>query len=106
MSQTWERGFKGTFLNVITSIYSSTKVSLFYNSHVSTLFDTFIGPKQGNTLSLLFFYLLINDLPVLLEKQNTQSEEKETLKLSIARKKSLLFVDDLAIFSLTQHGLQ
>ena len=32
----------GKFLNEITSIYSSNKVSLFYNRHVSNLFNTSI----------------------------------------------------------------
>ena len=44
--------------------------------------------------------LFINDSLVLLEKQNTLSEENEITKLSNARISSLLFVDHLAIFSL------
>ena len=48
----------------------------------------------------------MNDLPVLLEKQNTQSEESDTPKLSNARISSLLFADDLAFFSLMLRGSQ
>ena len=66
---------KGNFLDMITSIYSSTKASLSYNSYVSTPFSTSIGFKQGAILSTMFFNLFINDLSMLLEKANTQSEE-------------------------------
>ena len=68
-------GIKGKFLDIITSIYSSTKVSLSYNSYVSTPFSTSIGLKQGDILSTMFFNLFTNDLSMLLEKANTQSEE-------------------------------
>ena len=68
-------GIKGKFLDIITSIYSSTKVSLSYNSYVSTPFSTSIGLKQGDILSTMFFNLFTNDLSMLLEKANTQCEE-------------------------------
>ena len=64
-------GIKGNFLDIITSIYGSTKVSLSYNSSVSTTFITSIGLKQDDILSSMFFNLFINDLPMLLEKQYT-----------------------------------
>ena len=66
---------KGNFLDMITSIYSSTKVSLSYNSYVSTPFSTSIGLKQGDILSTMFVNLFINDLSILLENANTQSKE-------------------------------
>ena len=66
---------EGNFLDIITSQYSSTKVLLSYNSYVSTPFSTSIGLKQGNILSTMLFNLFTNDLSMLLEKANTQSEE-------------------------------
>ena len=60
----------GDFLDMITSIYSSTKVSLSYNSYVSTPFSTSIGLKQGDILSTMFFKLFINDRSMLLENAN------------------------------------
>ena len=74
-------GIKGNFLDIITSIYSSTKVSLSYNSYVSTPFSTSIGLKQGDILSTMFLNLFINDLPMLLEKHSTQSEQSESAEL-------------------------
>ena len=60
----------GDFLDMITSIYSSTKVSLSYNSYVSTPISTSIGLKQGDILSTMFFKLFINDRSMLLENAN------------------------------------
>ena len=97
---------KGDFLDIITSINSSIKISLSYNSYVSTPFSTSIGLKQGDILSTVFFNLFLNDLPMLLEKHRTQSEESESLELFNTQISSLLFADDLKIFSLTKGGLQ
>ena len=47
----------------------------------------------------------MNDLLMLLEKNNTQSEEGESLELFKTRIISLLFGNDLAIFSLTKNVL-
>ena len=74
-------GIKCKFLDIITSIYSPTKVLLSYASYVSTPFSISIGLKQGDILSPMFFNLFINNLPMLLEKHNTQSEESESPEL-------------------------
>ena len=72
---------KVNFLDIITSICRSTKVSLSYDGFVSTPFSTSIGLKQGNILSTMFFNLFINDLPMLLEKHSTQYEESELSRI-------------------------
>ena len=77
---------------MITSIYSATKVSLPYNSYVSTLFSTSIGLKQGNMLSTMFFNLFITHLRMLLEKHSTQSEESESPELFNTESSSLLTI--------------
>ena len=43
---------------------------------------------------------------MLLEKSNTQSEENQSPELFSTEKNSLLFTDDLAIFSLIKNELQ
>ena len=48
----------------------------------------------------------MNDLPILLDKHSTQSEEKEYSELFNTQISSLLFADDLAVFSLAKNGLQ
>ena len=99
-------GIKGKFLDIITSIYSSTKVSLSYTSYVSTPISTSIGLKRRENLSTKSFNLFINDLPMQLEKHNAQSEETESPELFNTHVSFLLFADDLAIFSLVKNGLQ
>ena len=99
-------GIKGNSLDIITSTYGSTKVSLSYNSSVSTTFITSIGLKQDDILSAMFFNLLINDLPMLLEKHSTQSEESEYPELFNTQISSLLFAGDFVIPSFTKNGLQ
>ena len=99
-------GIKGKFLDIITLIYSSTKVLLSYTSYVSTPFGTYIGLKQGDISRTMFFNLFINELPMQLEKLNIQSEENEPSELFNTQISSLLYSDDFAIFSLTKNGLQ
>ena len=70
----------------------TTKVSLPYNSSVSTLFSTSIGLKQGNMLSTMFFNLFITHLRMLLEKHSTQSEESESPELFNTQISSLLTI--------------
>ena len=99
-------GINGKFLDIITLIYSSTEVSLSYTSYVSTPFSAFIKLQQGDILRIMFFNLFINDLSVLLEKHNTESEESESPELFNTQKSFLPFADDFAIFSLAKDGLQ
>ena len=99
-------GIKGKFLDIVASMYNSTQVSLSYNQNISTPFKTTLGLKQGDILSTTFFNLFINDLPMILENQKTHLEEDKNPDLFKTRISSLLFADDLAIFSLTQNGLQ
>ena len=46
----------------------------FSKNHSGGQFDRF-RVKQGDILSTMFFHLFTNDLSMLLEKSNTQSEE-------------------------------
>ena len=99
-------GIKGKFLDIITLIYSSTKVLLSYTSHVSTAFSTYIGLKQGDISSTMFFNLFINDLPMQLERLNIKCEKNESSELFSTEISSLLYSDDLAILPVTKNGLQ
>ena len=98
-------GISGNFLNIIHSMtYKSPSVSLLYKDKVTEPFQTTIGLKQGDILSTIFFNLFINDLPTVLEETNL--EKIETPMLGDTNISSLLFADDLAIFSLSQKELQ
>ena len=54
----------------------------------------------------MFYNLFTNNLSMLLEKPNTQSEESQSPELFNTEISSLLFADDLAIFSIIKNGLQ
>ena len=54
---------------------------------------------------ILFFNLFIIDLPMLLEKHITQPGESESPELFNTQISTLLFEDNLAIFSLIKNGL-
>ena len=49
-------GIESNIVNIATSIWNSTKVSLFYNRQVSTPFNTSMGIKQGGILGLFITY--------------------------------------------------
>ena len=98
-------GIKWNFLDIITSLYSSTKVSLFFNIYVSNPCSTFIGLKQGGILTKMFFDLFIDDLSMLLEKYNAQHEESGFPELFNTHIIFLLFVDDSEIFSFSKNEL-
>ena len=61
---------------------------------MSQLHSASIGLKQGDILSTMFFNLFINNLPMQLEKHNTQSEESQSPELFNTQISSLLFADD------------
>ena len=54
----------------------------------------------------MLFNLFINDLSILLEKANTQSEESLSPELFNTQISSLLFANELAMFSVAKNRLQ
>ena len=93
----------GKFLNIIHAMYKAPNISL-YKIKVAEPFYATIGLKQGDILSTTFFNLFIKDLPSLLADSSNGNIEKP--KLEDTNISSLLFGDDLAIFSLLQKELQ
>ena len=85
-------------------MYKAPNISLLHKNKVTDLFYTTIGLKQGAILSTIFFNLFINDLPSLLADTSNGNIEKP--KFEDTNISSLLFADDLAIFSLSQKELQ
>ena len=85
-------------------MYKAPNISLLYKNKITEPFCTTIGLKQGDILSTIFFNLFINDLPSLLADTSNGNIEKP--KLEDTNISSLLFADDLAIFSLSQKELQ
>ena len=85
-------------------MYKALNISLLYKNKVTESFYTTIGLKQGGILSTIFFNLFINDLPLLLA--DTSNGDIQKPKLEDTNINSLLFADDLAIFSVSQKELQ
>ena len=97
-------GINGKFLDIIHAMYKASNISWLYKNKVTEPFYTTIGLKQGDILNTTFFNLFINDLPSLLADTSNGNIEKP--KLEDTNISSLLFADDLAIFSLSQKELQ
>ena len=93
-------GVVGKMFDIIRSMYSNPKSSVFLNGKHSKSFDTTIGVKQGDVLSTLLFNIFINDLPNIFTGGN---ENPTIFNTQIS---SLLFADDLIIFALTKDELQ
>ena len=79
-------------------MYKATNISLSFK--YKEPFYTTIGLKKEDILSTIFFSLFISDLPSLLADTSNGNNEKP--KLEDTNISSLLFADDLAIFSLSQ----
>ena len=85
-------------------MYKEPNISLLYKSKVTEPFYTIIWFEQSDRLSTIFFDLFINDLSSLLADISNGNNEKP--KVENTNISSLLFADDLAIFSLSQEELQ
>lgn len=85
-------GIKVNILNIISSVYSSTKVS-FLTTEMPQLH--LCRTRRRRYFKPIAFQLIYNKLLVLLNKQNTRSEESEIPELPNQR-----------ISSLAQNGLQ
>ena len=85
-------------------MYKEPNISLLYKSKVTEPFYTIIWFEQSDRLSTIFFDLFINDLSSLLADISNGNNEKP--KVENTNTSSLLFADDLAIFSLSQEELQ
>ena len=94
----------GKFLDIIHAMYKEPNISLLYKSKVTEPFYTIIWFEQSDRLSTIFFDLFINDLSSLLADISNGNNEKP--KVENTNTSSLLFADDLAIFSLSQEELQ
>ena len=93
-------GIHGTFLQILTSMYSSTTNSLIYKNNLTPIFVSDIGVKQGDCLSAILFLLYINDLPSFL-----RFEGSDPIKIGNSSINCLKYADDLTLMSTSAAGL-
>ena len=87
--------------DIINSMYNSVKSRVKTQGELSDEFDCLIGVRQGECLSPFLFSLFLNDLEQSLVDGNFTGLELYYFKLL-----SLLYADDVALFSDSRDGLQ
>ena len=93
-------GVSSSFFSIIESMYKNISLSVQIGTKISPAFGSCIGVRQGDNLSPTLFNIFINDIPKLFD--NTCDPAKfGDLTLS-----SLLYADDLILFSETNEGMQ
>ena len=92
----------GRFYDLIQDLYSSTKCAIKLSENRTPFFPYKKGVRQGCILSPLLFNIYINDLPKLFE----QTQSDPFLLPNGTTINSLLYADDLVIFSRSKSGLQ
>jgi hypothetical protein len=95
-----QANIRGKLFNIIESMYLHDQACIKVGQQRTDFFPCNVGVKQGDVLSPNLFNLFINDLPDCIAGDDTAPVLGGT---SIG---SLLYADDLAIFSLSPTGLQ
>lgn len=95
-----KNGVSTNFYNVLKSMYSKTRLKVVHGQEESPEFKSEKGVRQGDNLSPLLFNLFINDLPDIFDKTCSPVKWGE-MEIS-----SLLYADDLVLFSQSKEGLQ
>ena len=94
-------GINGNFLRYIQNSYSSMESCVKFSSGLSDFFKVKVGTRQGDVLSPTLFNLFINDIVDSLNDANPHPVLLESFKIT-----TLLYADDLVIFSTSPEGLQ
>ncbi len=89
------------FVNIIKNMYSKIKACVKHNEGYTDSFPVSVGTRQGCNLSPALFNVFVNDLPGILDELQCNQPEMVNRKIS-----SLLYADDLILFSHTPNGLQ
>ena len=94
-------GISGKMFEIIKSIYEKTSYSIIINDKLTPQSSSSKGITQGDTLSTLLFNIYLNDLPEYISK-----DPNDPVIIGNTQLSSLMFADDLILFSSTNKGLQ
>ena len=94
-------GISGKMFEIIKFIYEKTSYSIIINDKLTPQSSRSKGIKQGDTLSTLLFNIYLNYLSEYISKDPNDPAIIDNTQLS-----SLMFADDLILFSSTNKGLQ
>ena len=97
-----ERGIHGKFLNAIKAVYDEVIIRVKINGKYGDDFETFLGVKQGDPLSMDLFGTMIE---VISEMINTMSPNVG-VQIGDDKVSNCLFVDDLTLITENAHDLQ
>ena len=95
-------GINGKMFRLIKNLYSKSTSMVRIDNYKTSAFSYLRGVRQGCILSLLLFNLFLNELPWSINYKETDS----IILLNSEKLNTLLYVDDLIIFSRSKMGLQ
>lgn len=96
-----EYGVSTKMITMLRSMYNSVKSCVQVNGSLSEYFDSYMGVKQGESLSPLLFIFFVNDMHTCLQQNTFDVISIDELQIFL-----LLFADDTALFSYSKDGLQ
>ena len=94
-------GINGKILNVIKSMYNNVKSKIKLNNTPSDEFNSYLGVRQGESLSPFLFAMYLNDLELELSTNGCHGIDIGTFKIFL-----LLYADDIILFADSPEELQ
>ena len=90
----------GRFYSIIKDMYQKNQLCVKIDNHLTPMFRSFTGVRQGDILSPNVFKIFLNDLPDIFSKCSNH------VSLNKQRVDCLMYADDIVILSDTKEGLQ
>lgn len=94
-------GIRGKIIDIVRSMYTEAKSRVWYKGAAYGEFSSYLGVRQGESLSPFLFSLYVNDLKVTLEQKGVNGVTVGDLKMCL-----LLYADDSILISNTREDLQ